>query len=120
MEQKELDFFKDLLKKKLVDLEGGADQTIEGMTGSDENYPDPTDRASVESDRSFELRIRDRERKLIKKIKLALERIKDGSYGECEECGEDIGCKRLEARPVTTMCINCKSRQEEEEKAKGR
>jgi DnaK suppressor protein len=119
MEQKDLDFFKKLLEQKLVDLEGGADKTLEEMTGSDEHYPDPTDRASVESDRSFELRIRDRERKLIKKVKLALERIKEGTYGECEECGEDIGRKRLEARPVTTMCIKCKSRQEKEEKARG-
>jgi len=81
--------------------------------------PDPTDRASIESERSFELRIRDRERKLIKKIRKALERIDDGSYGLCEECGEEIGEKRLEARPVTTLCIECKSKQEQEEKAKG-
>lgn len=119
MDQKELDFFKDLLKQKLTDLEGGAGRTLEDMTETDENYPDPTDRASVESDRSFELRLRDRERKLIKKIRLAIDRIKDGTYGECEECGEDIGFKRLKARPVTTMCIKCKSKQEQEEKAKG-
>jgi DnaK suppressor protein len=119
MEVKELEYFRNLLEQKLRDLEGGADKTIEEMTENSEHYPDPTDRASVESDRSFELRIRDRERKLIKKIKLALERIKEGTYGECEECGEDIGFKRLEARPVTTMCIKCKSRQEQEEKAKG-
>jgi DnaK suppressor protein len=76
------------------------------------NFPDPTDRASMESDRSFTLRIRDRERKLIAKIEEALRRLEDGSYGVCEECGEKIGAARLKARPVTTLCIDCKSVQE--------
>ena len=81
-----------------------------------ENFPDPTDRASLESNRNFTLRIRDRERKLIVKIKEALTRIDDGTYGNCEECGEKIGRERLEARPVTTLCIDCKSLQEAQER----
>jgi len=119
MDQAQLEYFRALLQKKLDELLGEADKTIEEMTDQDGHYPDPTDRAAVESDRSFELRIRDRERKLIQKIKKALERIEDGTYGICEECGEDIGFKRLEARPVTTLCIKCKERQEREEKARG-
>jgi DnaK suppressor protein len=73
----------------------------------------------LESDRNFLLRIRDRERKLISKIQDALARIDDGTYGICEVCGEDISSERLKARPVTTLCINCKKRQEAQEKARG-
>ena len=72
----------------------------------------------METDRNFLLRIRDRERKLISKIDQAIERIEDGSFGICDECGEDIENKRLEARPVATLCIHCKTLQEEEEKLK--
>ncbi|HDH98266.1 MAG TPA: RNA polymerase-binding protein DksA [Deltaproteobacteria bacterium] len=119
MEQAQLEYFRKLLQKKLDDLLGEAGKTLEEMTDMNNHFPDPTDRASVESDRSFELRIRDRERKLIKKINKALERIEDGTYGICEDCGEEIGAKRLTARPVTTRCIECKSKQEREEKARG-
>ncbi len=119
MKQEQLEYFRGLLQKKLDDLLGEADKTLEEMTDMDNHFPDPTDRASAESDRSFELRIRDRERKLIKKIDKALERIENGTYGICEDCGEEIGIKRLTARPVTTRCIECKSKQEKEEKAKG-
>ena len=79
---------------------------------SDEAPADPTDRAALESDRNFLLRMRDRERKLLTKISEAFERIEDGSYGRCEECGGEIGIERLKARPVTTLCIACKSAQE--------
>jgi len=120
MEKEQLDHFRLLLEGKLQELLGEAGKTLEDLTAMDDNYPDLVDRASVESDRGFELRIRDRERKLIKKIKQALERIDNGTYGICEACGEDIEMKRLEARPVTTLCIECKSRQEREEKAHGR
>jgi DnaK suppressor protein len=89
------------------------------MTASGENFPDPTDRASLESDRNFMLRIRDRERKLISKIRSALDRVDSGEFGICELCGDDIGEERLLARPVTTLCINCKKRQEAMEKARG-
>lgn len=120
MEKEQLDHFRALLEGKLKELLGEAGKTLEDLTSMDDNYPDLVDRASVESDRGFELRIRDRERKLIKKIKQALERIDKGTYGICEDCGDDIELKRLEARPVTTLCIECKSRQEREEKARGR
>ncbi len=119
MEHAQQEYFRRLLQEKLKDLLGEADKTLEEMTDMDDHFPDPTDRASVESDRSFELRIRDRERKLIKKIKTALEKIDRGTYGICENCGKEIGIERLKARPVTTLCIECKSRQEQEEKARG-
>ena len=96
-----------------------ANKTVSGMTAQKENLPDPSDRASLESDRNFTLRIRDRERKLIGKINAALERIDTGTYGICEECGEDISEARLKARPVTTLCIDCKKKQEMDEKARG-
>ena len=89
------------------------------MTETKENCPDPTDRAALEADRNFMLRIRDREAKLIKKIREALERFENGTYGICESCGEDISIKRLKARPVTTQCIDCKSKEEALEKALG-
>jgi len=91
----------------------------EMTNGLRENYPDPNDRASLESDRNFELRIRDRERKLIGKMQEAIKRIDDGTFGVCESCGGFISEKRLMARPVTTLCINCKTRQEEAEKLEG-
>jgi DnaK suppressor protein len=121
MRERELKHFQILLNEKLAELLKEADRTVDGMTDAKaENFPDPTDRASLESNRNFTLRIRDRERKLIVKIKEALGRIDDGSYGKCEECGENIGRERLEARPVTTLCIDCKSMQEvQERKLKG-
>ena len=117
MDQQQLDHFRKKLEEMSLQLLNEAEKTIHDMTGNSDNYPDPTDRASAESDRSFELRIRDRERKLLSKIKAAIERIDDGSYGICDECGDDISIKRLEARPVTTLCIECKTRQEKHEKA---
>ncbi|MDD2388668.1 MAG: RNA polymerase-binding protein DksA [Desulfobacterales bacterium] len=119
MDQKEIDYFEQLLRKRLDDLLSQADDTVTDMTGQRENFPDPTDRASLESDRNFMLRIRDRESKLIRKIKKALERIENGTFGVCEKCGEDITVERLEARPVTTLCIDCKTREEAVEKALG-
>jgi len=80
------------------------------------NFPDPTDRPSMEASRNSVLRIRDRERKLIFKIQEALQRLDNGEYGICEQCGEEIGIERLKARPVTTLCISCKSSQEIEER----
>ncbi len=119
MDKENLEYFLKLLLQKKEELAGAADQTIEEMTQLEENFPDMTDRASLETDRSFELRIRDRERKLLYKIDKAIERIQNGTYGICESCGEEIGFKRLEARPVTTLCIDCKAKQEREEKARG-
>ena len=119
MKPERVEYFRKILAGRLQELLGQADATVSKMTGSQETFPDPTDRASMESDRNFTLRIRDRERKLIGKIKDALTRIEDGSFGYCEECGNEIGLKRLEARPVTTLCIECKTRQEKNEKARG-
>jgi DnaK suppressor protein len=120
MEPKRLDFFRTLLQERIEELLGEADKTRNVMTGSGASaFPDPTDRAALETDRNFILRIRDRERKLILKIREALDRIDAGTYGTCEICGGDISEKRLMARPVTTMCIDCKSRMEELERAKG-
>ena len=112
-------YFENLLTKKLDGLLEEFNKTVNGMTGFNERFPDPTDRATVESERNFTLRIRDRERKLIGKIKEALEKMEEGSYGICEDCEEDISEKRLKARPVTTLCIECKTRQENEERVKG-
>ncbi len=119
MEQHELQFFRKLLADMLEEAQQKGDSTIEDLNGSNELFADPADRASAESDRSFTLRIRDRERRLIRKIQAAIQRIEDGSFGDCEECGEDIGVPRLKARPVTKLCINCKSRQEEGEELRG-
>ncbi len=118
MDQAKLDYFKvELLRKKeeIIREEG---KTLEEM-GHTSNIPDPNDRASLESGRNFELRIRDRERKLVHKIDEALLRIEDGSFGVCEGCGKRIGIKRLEARPVTTFCIDCKTAEESRERSHG-
>ncbi|HCY87690.1 MAG TPA: RNA polymerase-binding protein DksA [Desulfobacteraceae bacterium] len=119
MKKEELDYFKDLLTDRLNELLSHADSTVTGMTKPKENFADPTDRASHEAERSFELRIRDREHKLIKKIKKALTRIENGTFGVCDGCEEDISIARLKARPVTTQCIECKTREESMEKALG-
>ncbi len=116
MNQRELKHFRTLLDEKMEELLAEADRTVDGMTDTKENFPDPTDRASLESNRNFLLRIRDRERKLIVKIREAIARIDEGTYGKCEECGETIGIERLRARPVTTLCIDCKSLQEAQER----
>ena len=119
MKKKDINYFKELLDNRLEELLGSADDTVSGMTESKENFPDPTDRASLEADRNFMLRIRDRESKLINKVKKALERIENGTFGICESCGEEISIKRLNARPVTTQCIECKTKDEVLEKALG-
>lgn len=119
MEQKELDRFRQLLEDKREEIIAEAERMLMELTDQSGNLPDPNDRASAEADRSFELRIRDRERKLLPKIEAALGRIKDGNFGKCEECGEKIGMKRLEARPVTSLCIDCKILQEKKEKGHG-
>ena len=119
MKDEDLQFFKDLLTDRLQELLSHADSTVTGMTQPKENFADPTDRASHEAERSFELRIRDREHKLIKKIKKALERIENKTFGICEVCEEPISLERLKARPVTTQCIDCKKREEDMERALG-
>lgn len=119
MEQERLEYFRRLLQDQLDDLIEEALKTVNGMTNLKDTFPDPTDRAALETDRNFLLRIRDRERKLIEKIKEALDRIDSGAFGICELCGKDIGEERLMARPVTTLCIECKKKQEAREKARG-
>ena len=119
MQKKSKANFKKHLTERLEALLNQAGDTVSGMIETKENFPDPADRAALEADRNFMLRIRDREAKLIKKIKEALERIENDTYGICESCGEDITLKRLKARPVTTQCIDCKSKEEALEKALG-
>ncbi len=119
MKTEKLEFFRNLLTQKINDLLGEADKTVSEMTSTKENFPDPNDRASLESDRNFELRIRDRERKLILKMREAIQRIDEGTFGVCENCGGAISEKRLMARPVTTQCIDCKTKEERMEKMKG-
>ncbi|MCG2739067.1 MAG: RNA polymerase-binding protein DksA [Syntrophaceae bacterium] len=120
MKPEKVEFFRRMLTRKINDLLDEAGKTVSEMTyGVKENYPDPNDRASLESDRNFELRIRDRERKLIIKMQEALKRMDDGVFGVCDVCTGPISEKRLMARPVTTLCINCKMKQEKMEKLKG-
>lgn len=114
-----LEFFRFMLTQEVNKLLSEAEKTVTEMTNGKENYPDPNDRASLESDRNFELRIRDRERKLIAKMREAIQRIDAGTYGVCSSCGGDISEKRLTARPVTTLCIDCKTKQEKMEKLMG-
>ncbi len=119
MDQKDVDYFRGLLLSMLEEAQEKGDATLEDLTDNNEVCADPADRATMESDRAFTLRIRDRERRLIKKIRRALERIDDGTFGVCDDCGEDIGVPRLKARPVTKLCIVCKSKQEEDESLRG-
>ena len=119
MDQKDIEYFRKLLTSMLEEAKQKGDSTIEELTDSNELFADPADRASAESDRAFTLRIRDRERRLIRKIQSALQRIDDGTYGICDECGEEITIPRLKARPVTRLCINCKAKQEEDEHQRG-
>jgi DnaK suppressor protein len=115
VDKNNIEFFRNLLNQRMQELRSEAGKTVEDMD-AEENFPDPTDRASMESNRNSVLRIRDRERKLIFKIQEALLRLDEGAYGICEQCGEEIGIERLKARPVTTLCISCKSDQENEER----
>jgi DnaK suppressor protein len=116
MDAEKLEQFRQLLLDEMKALLSEAGKTVHEMADDASHFPDPTDRATQESDRTFELRIRDRERKLLGKIKEALGRIEGGSYGVCEDCGAEISEARLKARPVTTQCIDCKIEEEQKEK----
>ena len=107
------------MNQKITDLLDEAEKTVSEMTDEQENFPDPNDRASLESDRNVELRFRDRERKLIRKMQEALDRIDKKTFGICERCAGPISEKRLLARPVTTLCIECKTKEEKIEKQRG-
>jgi len=120
MDKEQLERFRSQLLQKREEILAEAGKTLSEMTDQTTNIPDPNDRATIESGRSFELRIRDRERKLLAKIEEAIGRLDEGEYGICDGCGEDIGIKRLEARPVTTFCIDCKTFQETKEKSQGK
>ena len=119
MSKEQLDHFRRILGIWKQDLMQEVDRTMLHMKDEAANFPDPNDRATQESEFSLELRTRDRERKLIRKIDEALKRIEDGSYGYCLETGEPIGVKRLEARPVATLSVEAQERRERREKQFG-
>ena len=112
MNDAQLDHFKDILMAWKAELMKEVDRTVHHMQDEASNFPDPNDRATQESEFGLELRTRDRERKLLKKIASAMQRIDDRSYGFCEETGEEIGLERLEARPVATLSVEAQERRE--------
>jgi DnaK suppressor protein len=112
MSDEQLEHFRNILNAWKRELMFEVDRTVHHMQDEAANFPDPNDRATQESEFGLELRTRDRERKLLRKIDSALARIDDGSYGYCEETGEEIGLKRLEARPVATLCLEAQERRE--------
>ena len=116
MSKKQLDHFKKILLKWKSQLESEAGKTVRHMKNESVSFADPNDRASQESDFGLELRTRDRERKLLKKIQFSLKNIENGSYGFCKETGEEIGLERLEARPVATLCLEAQERREIKDK----
>ncbi len=116
MNKKQLKHFSDILEKWKAELNDDIDRTVHYMQDEVSTFADPNDRASQESDMALELRNRDRERKLIKKIEGTLRNIDANEYGYCESCGVEIGLKRLEARPTATLCIDCKTLDELREK----
>lgn len=119
MSEMQLEHFKQLLLRWKEELLHGAENTVQDMQSTATNFPDPVDRASQEEEFSLELRTRDRERKLLKKIGETLQRIQDNNYGYCDDCGAEIGVRRLEARPTATQCIECKTIAEIREKQIG-
>lgn len=119
MKDRDLQFFKALLESELQRLLNQADDSMLDLLNKDSNAPDLVDRAALESERDYTIRIRDRESRLIKKIRQSLEDIQNGTYGICQMCGEEITIRRLQARPVARHCIDCKSRMEKTERAAG-
>ena len=116
MNERQLEYFRQKLVDWKEDILRESGETLKHLQSETENHPDLADRASSETDRSLELRTRDRQRKLISKIDEALRRIEDGSYGYCEETGEPIGIKRLEARPIATLSVEAQERHERRER----
>lgn len=119
MNDKQRDHFRDILNQWRKQLMEEVDSTVVHLKEDAASYPDPLDRASQEEGFNLELRTRDRERKLIKKIEQALDTIDEREYGYCEDCGTEIGIRRLEARPTATKCIDCKTFEEIREKQSG-
>ena len=116
MNEKQLAHIEQILLAWRQSLMEEVDRTVSHMKDEAANFPDPSDRASQEEEFSLELRTRDRERKLIKKIEDALERLREDDFGYCEACGIEIGLRRLEARPTATLCIDCKTLSEIKER----
>ncbi|WP_448952668.1 RNA polymerase-binding protein DksA [Labrys neptuniae] len=116
MNERQRDYFRRKLNAWKLDILREAQDTIANLQAENENHPDLADRASSETDRAIELRARDRQRKLISKIEAALSRIEDGSYGYCEETGEPISLKRLDARPIATLSLEAQERHERRER----
>jgi DnaK suppressor protein len=113
------DHFRAILNAWRQELLDEVSRTVHTMQDETANHPDPNDRASQETDMALELRSRDRERKLIKKIEEAIQTLESGEYGYCEQCGVEIGVQRLEARPTATLCVDCKTLDEIREKQMG-
>ena len=119
MSPRQIEVFRKLLLDWKRSLMEEVDRTVHHMQDEASNFPDPNDRATQEEEFALELRTRDRERKLIKKIDEALTSLDGGDYGYCEICGVEIGIKRLEARPTATLCIDCKNLEEIKERQYG-
>lgn len=117
MDEKQVEFFRNELNNRLDNLLNQADIVVSELLSQNGQEIEYLDRASAYADQSLKLKIRSRESRLIKKLKQALERIENGTYGICEECDEEISIKRLEARPVTTKCIDCKENEEKAEQS---
>ncbi len=116
MNEEQLEHFRQLLLAWKQQLQEEVERTVSHMRDDANNYADPADRATQEEEFALELRTRDRERKLIRKIDETLERIRKDDYGFCDQCGVEIGLRRLEARPTATLCIDCKTLEEIREK----
>lgn len=116
MNEEQMMHFKSILVAWRSQLRNEVDRTVHHMQDEAANFPDPVDRAAQEEEFSLELRTRDRERKLIKKIEKTLKRIEDDDFGFCDSCGIEVGIKRLEARPTADLCIDCKTMAEIKEK----
>ena len=119
MNEPQVEHFRKILQNWKAELMQEVDRTVHHMQDEAANFPDPNDRATQESEFSLELRTRDRERKLIKKIEESLENLERGEYGYCETCGIEIGLRRLEARPTASQCIDCKTLDEIRERQVG-
>jgi DnaK suppressor protein len=116
MRRREVERYRNVLESQLASLVGHGEQAVHEMSGAGEEIPDPNDRATVEEGRNWSLRLRDRDRKLIGKIQEALARLEAGTFGTCTSCGRPIASARLRARPVTDLCIDCKTEAERGER----
>ncbi len=117
--QDNTEYFKGLLFQRMDELFAGANKAANDLDGLSDRYPDFVDRASIETDTSFSFHLKERESRLMKKINRALEKLNNGDFGVCEECGRKISEERLKARPMAVLCIRCKRKQEAIEKIKG-